>query len=550
MTLQQCTTCRFASFRHMFKVALRPDFIYDHRLQRQYSQLNTLLRKCNKTSQLPAFVSRLSSTLKYSRLFCTNSYLEEMLEGHPDENIEELLRRDEKYQEYVREYFSIPNTGQRVFLIQPNVKRGPQRSLSSITSQLEESVALIQTLPNWKVVGKKIVATKSPDSKPVFGKGNFAALTSEIHNCPAVTAIFISLNMLNTLQWTYLQNVWKIPVYDRYNIVLQIFKEYAKTKEVKLQVALAEIPYIRSRLPSVHGGSLSITAGGTKHTGGTTPMYLEQRFKYLQDWELKLKKALKKVRKQRAIVRQNRLKKQIPIVAVVGYTNAGKTSIIKALTADAKLQPVDQLFATLDVTAHAGVLPNHMTVIYIDTVGFISNIPTTLIEAFAATLEDAVIADVVIHVRDISHEDTTAQSMNVYNTLKGMINPQKLENMIEVKNKVDLLLCRENLESQSERKCIYTNASSGVGVGKLKHCIQEAILNNSNWKQRKFRINMGSSLFQWLQQEASIVSAVPDATKENLIVTVVITDSTYHRFKAEFKKQRKKYLQATIDVTA
>ncbi|GAB1603487.1 putative GTP-binding protein 6, partial [Argonauta hians] len=501
------------------------------------SQLTKLVRTFNLSRSLH-FASRLNTNSRFSRHFCINSYNDETLDLNSDEDIEDLLRRDKKYCEYVREYLSIPNTGQRVFLIQPNVKSGPQRSLSSIKSQLEESVALVETLPNWKVVGKKIVISKSPKSRPVFGKGNFASLTSEIHHCPAVTAIFLSLNMLTTMQWTYLQQVWGIPVYDRYNIVLQIFKEYAKTKEVKLQVALAEIPYIRSRLPSVHSGSLSTSAGGTEHIGGTTSMYLEQRYKYLQDWELKLRKSLKKVRKQRGILRQNRLRKQFPIVAVVGYTNAGKTSIIKSLTADAKLKPVDQLFATLDVTAHAGVLPNHMTVIYIDTVGFISNIPTTLIDAFAATLEDAIIADVVVHVRDISHEDSKAQSLNVEQTLKGIIDPEKLETMIEVKNKVDLLPHTENL--YSETRSVYTDASNGTGIGKLKTCIQEAVLNKSIWKQKKFRISMGSPLYPWLQEEASIVSAVPDESKQNLIVTAIITDSSYQRFKAEFKKLRNK----------
>lgn len=455
------------------------------------------------------------------------------------EKLEELLLSDAKYQECILEYYNIPNTGQRVFLIQPDIKWGPQKSLSSIKNQLEESIALVKTLRNWKVVGHKVVSCKKPQKMQIFGKGNFEELTEQIRKCPAVSAIFLSIDMLNGQQWSYLQNIWNIPVYDRYTIIMQIFKEHAKTKESKLQVALAEVPYIRSRLVSIHKDTQSYSQGAALKINYPGEMYLEQRYKFLQEQEMKLKLALQKVKRQRALLRKNRLKRQIPIIAVVGYTNSGKTSLIKALTDDAGLEPVDQLFATLDVTAHAGILANRMKVIYMDTVGFISDIPTKLIDAFAATLEDAMIADLLIHVRDISHDDTEAQNKNVHQTLRTMVSSNQLKNMIEVNNKVDLLPTGHVLTSTKDG-AIFTNAVNGQGIANLKMCVQKALLSFTVWKEKKFRIFQGSPLLQWLEKEATILSAVPDENQENLIVTVLITDIVYAKLKANFKKSKQK----------
>lgn len=156
---------------------------------------------------------------------------------------------------------------------------------------------------------------------------------------------------------------------------MQILRLHATTKHAKLQVALAEIPYIRTRI--------------FKPDSPIVSKNMERRKLMLQNREQKLKEAIKKLRFQRELFRNRRKALEFPVVAVVGYTNCGKTSLIKTLTGEKKLQPRNQLFATLDVTMHAGILPSKMEVLYVDTVGFISNIPTDLIECFVATLEDA-----------------------------------------------------------------------------------------------------------------------------------------------------------------
>lgn len=171
-----------------------------------------------------------------------------------------------------------------------------------------------------------------------------------------------------------------MPVFDRYAIVIQIFREHAKTPEAKLQVELAEIPYVWKKI------SLS-----AEDTGGRINL-IETRKKVLTARETKLRNALKKLKEHRHLLRKNRLTQSIPSVAIVGYTNCGKTSLIKALTGDQSLVPRNQLFATLDTTSHQGFLPCRLMVLYMDTIGFIQNVPESLIEPFIVTFEDAMIA--------------------------------------------------------------------------------------------------------------------------------------------------------------
>lgn len=158
----------------------------------------------------------------------------------------------------------------------------------------------------------------------------------------------------------------------------------------------------------------------------------------VQDREGKIRASLDQLRENRIRLRENRLKNQIPSIAIVGYTNSGKTSLVKALTNDERLVPEDKLFATLDVTSHAGVLPNNVTALYMDTIGFISDIPTMLIASFAAVLEEMLLADVLVHVRDISHPETKRQKVTVLQQLRDLNLPEKLiNNVIEVCNKCD-----------------------------------------------------------------------------------------------------------------
>lgn len=198
----------------------------------------------------------------------------------------------------------------------------------------------------------------------------------------------------------------------RYKLVLEIFKNNARTQIAKLQIALAEIPYIRQKYENLE-------------------LYKNVEKKIKREIELKLK-----TRQLQSTER--RIKRQLPVVAVFGYTNVGKTSFIKTITADEKLQPENKLFATLDISYHrAALFDSTQPVLFVDTIGFISDIPYNLVEAFKTTLQEALDADLFIHLIDISHPDREAQEKTVNEILTDLVEPAKLANMLVVYNKCD-----------------------------------------------------------------------------------------------------------------
>ncbi|KYN07435.1 Putative GTP-binding protein 6 [Cyphomyrmex costatus] len=245
---------------------------------------------------------------------------------------------------------------------------------------MAEAVALINTLPHWCVVGTKYAPLLTLQRKELLGTGAIENLKKDLIACPNPTAIFVSTNLLKFVQISELEKIFGLPVYDRYSIVIHIFREHAKTAEAKLQVALAEIPYIRKKI-----FESCVTRCGVINVTEETKLLLDTK-------EKKLKNQLKKLQQHRRLIRSKRKKYGFPTVAIVGYTNAGKTCLIKALTDDNALQPRNKLFATLDTTAHQGILPNRLKILYMDTIGFIQDVPQTLIEPFLVTLEDAMIA--------------------------------------------------------------------------------------------------------------------------------------------------------------
>lgn len=286
---------------------------------------------------------------------------------------------------------------------------------------------------------------------------------------------------------------------------------------------------IRSRLKWFHLGGKDREAGGIQHIGGAGETFMETRRRLLFERESKLKDALKRVQKQRQVLRKSREKKEIPTVAVVGYTNAGKTSLIKMLTGDKDMQPVDQMFATLDVTAHGGLLHSYLPVIYVDTVGFISDIPTTLVEAFQATLGDISRSDLIIHIRDISHPDTENQNECVLQTLKDMNLPNKItDNIIEVKNKIDLVSHHE--VHQLHGTCFCVSSTLGIGIANLQRAIEDKILKITDRERRTFRVPNGGDAVRWLYKESAVKFVIPDENTEFLIVEVIIGKSSLNKF--------------------
>ncbi|XP_065217150.1 putative GTP-binding protein 6 [Planococcus citri] len=427
-------------------------------------------------------------------------------------------------------------SGQQVLVIQPYIKWGPLKKRNTTPElQLEESVSLINTLNDWKVVGKEIVGLNGFESQYFFGKGKLSEIKATVQQNQYITCVFVSVEMLNRAQHEFLEQFFSVPVYDRYLIVMQIFREHAVSKEAKIQIALAELPYMYSRMKYTEDSSLGRIGDSAKRISGTTIFTTpDTRKLILHKYESKLKNELEKVRKHREMSRSSRQMNQHPVVAVVGYTNSGKTSIIKALTGQHKLTPKDCLFATLDVTFHVGLLPCNMKVFYVDTVGFISDIPTHLIEPFSVTLRDAMQADVILHVQDISHPDWKKQHDQVFETLEQLkIEKKLLGHVITVGNKVDRLTDEENQLIPSD--ALKTSCLNFQGIDDLKLRLQDEIIKATGRSHMVIRARTGSEEDSWLRSEATVADAAPDPKNMNYsLLSVLITESTLDKFKRTF----------------
>ena len=280
-----------------------------------------------------------------------------------------------------------PQDAHTLLVIQPDYKLGiVEKPYVPAENKLEEAVQLAQAITGWKVQSTRVDILRPPHNKFLFGKGKISELKTAVKRLP-ISGIFINVPKLTPLQRRSLEELFQKEVFDRFSIVLRIFKERAKTREAKVQVELAEIPYLRS-LISGQKGEFDQQKGGTGKTGGAGETSLEISRRAILRREKALREELNVIRAKHTTLRSQRVKHSLPVVAVVGYTNAGKTTLIKALSKDEKLHPKDMLFATLDTTMHAGKLPCGLKVLYVDTIGFISDLPHELVESFASTLED------------------------------------------------------------------------------------------------------------------------------------------------------------------
>ena len=342
----------------------------------------------------------------------------------------------------------IPRDQHTVLVIQPDTK---QRENMAPMHKLEEAVSLVESISGWDVHETRIDNVRRPNNKHLFGTGKIAELQKVIRKLP-ISAVFVNTPALTPLQQTTLENMFEKTVFDRFSIVLKIFKERAQTKQAKVQVQLAEIPYLRSRLAQRFRQAGGNQQRGDSGKGEESPLQVQQLD--LDKKEQNILQKLNEMRANRLVTRTQRKRVSLPVVALVGYTNAGKTTLAGALSKDESLQPKDMLFATLDTTLHAGLLPCGLKVLYMDTIGFISDLPHELVDSFAATLEEITLAvsnnccnvysslsplkDVMVHVRDASHPHAKAHSLNVHKVLTELkLKPDLHTNMIEVLNKCD-----------------------------------------------------------------------------------------------------------------
>ncbi|KAF5294828.1 hypothetical protein FQA39_LY00312 [Lamprigera yunnana] len=466
-------------------------------------------------------IYRLSSNIcsrffRCNRLFCSAS--------NNNGAITNILDSDQDYESFASRYFGQSSIHNCV-VIHPYVKWGPEKMHDTTpVKQLEEAIALIRTLSQWTVADACIVPLTSFYKKTFFGSGTLEKLKVQVRGHPNATAAFINVSRLRNSQLAELQSTFNVQIFDRYNIVMQILRLHAVSVHSRLQVSLAEIPYLRSRLRR-------------DNTGVITGEDYETRKLMLQNREQNIKTAIKKLHEQRQLLRNKRNQMNFPIVAVVGYTNSGKTSLIKALTGEQKLQPRNQLFATLDVTLHSGKLPSTLEVLYVDTVGFISNIPTNLIECFIATLEDAMLADVIIHVEDLSNPDLLHQRNHVVKTLQSLslktdIKSQ-FENMITVRNKCDLI---ENMEMQDS---IAVSATTGYGIDILRQEIERVVLKVTDRKVITIKVPAGGEEMRWLYKNAVVLQVCADENNTEVQkMKVIITETCLNKFKNYFVKRK------------
>ncbi|UWR89983.1 GTPase HflX [Phaeobacter inhibens] len=323
-------------------------------------------------------------------------------------------------------------TPTRAWVVHPDIKS--DRDRRDPVSALAEGVSLAEALPDIEVIGSAVVRLPKAHAGMLFGSGKIDELKAQFHD-EEVELVLID-GPVSPVQQRNLEKAWKVKILDRTGLILEIFSDRARTREGVLQVEMAALSYQRTRLVRAWT-HLERQRGGLGFVGGPGETQIEADRRAIDEQLVRLRRQLDKVVKTRTLHRAARAKIPYPIVALVGYTNAGKSTLFNRLTG-AEVMAKDMLFATLDPTMRRVQLPDGPEIILSDTVGFISDLPTELVAAFRATLEEVLAADVVVHVRDISHDETQNQAADVESILASLgVDDSRAR--LEVWNKLDLL---------------------------------------------------------------------------------------------------------------
>ena len=410
-------------------------------------------------------------------------------------------------------------------MLHPDLKTLKSRRLPE--HGLAEAVSLAAALPGMQVLGAEVVRLPRVQPGMLFGSGKVDELKT------TMKALEIDLVMVDgpvtPVQQRNLEKEWGVKLLDRTGLILEIFADRARTREGVLQVELAALSYQRTRLVRAWT-HLERQRGGFGFVGGPGETQIESDRRAIDDQVIRLKRQLDRVAKTRELHRAARRKVPFPLVALVGYTNAGKSTLFNHMTG-AEVLAKDMLFATLDPTMRGVVLPSGRKVIASDTVGFISDLPTQLVAAFRATLEEVLEADLILHVRDISHPESAEQAADVADILTSL-GVNKAVPMFEVWNKLDLVppSQREALQVQATNRAgvFPVSALTGEGVATLLDAVSATFEEEKTQAQLQLGFAEGKRR-SWLHEAGIVLDESQD--ESGWQITVLWTDRQQGRYR-------------------
>lgn len=396
---------------------------------------------------------------------------------------------------------------------------GSKGALRGPEARLEEALGLARSI-GLEPIHSEVIPLREPRPSKLLGEGKVANLAPTIRD--QRIAVVVVDSRLTPVQQRNLERAWDAKVIDRTALILEIFGARARTREGRLQVELAALSYQKSRLVR-SWTHLERQRGGYGFLGGPGESQIEADRRQIGERITRIRRELEQVKRRRSLQRRARRQVPLQLVALVGYTNAGKSTLFNRLTgANALVE--DKLFVTLDPTIRGVTLPSGRLIVLADTVGFISDLPIELVAAFRATLEEVVEADLVVHVRDVSHPDSEAQRQDVHRVLRELgLNSIVDAGLIEVLNKIDLLEGEKRLSIQGQASrdptLVPISALEGEGLERLLALIDRRLVHTGRVEDFRVNLSDGAAL-AWLYRHGDVLSRFDEGAHAQLRVAL------------------------------